>query len=144
MRAMRLHSIACTLVALAAAALLAACNRTAESPPPPLASAPAAPINVPAVPTQATDAWLGKWVGVEGLALEVSRGAEPGLYRLQVTLLDGTHSYEGRAEGNVIRFTRNGQPETLRAVTGDETGLKYLAGKKNCLMIKTAEGFCRD
>lgn len=91
-----------------------------------------------------TDAWIGKWIGVEGLVLDIQPAGEHGHYVLSVTLLDGTNSYDGTADGNVIRFTRNNRPESVRAATGDETGLKWLAGKQNCLMIQQGEGFCRD
>lgn len=90
-----------------------------------------------------TDAWVGKWVGPEGLALDVAPAAEPGGYRLTVTLLDGTDSYDGTVDGDVIRFTRDGVEETIRRANGDETGLKYLAGKQDCVVIKPGEGFCR-
>jgi len=91
-----------------------------------------------------TDGWVGKWIGVEGLVLDIQPAGERGHYVLSVTLLDGTNSYDGSADGDVIRFTRNGRPESIRAATGDETGLKWLAGKQNCLMIQQGEGFCRD
>lgn len=91
-----------------------------------------------------TDAWIGKWIGVEGLVLDVQPAGDPGNYVLSVTLLDGTKSYEGTAQGDAIRFTRDGRTETIRAATGDETGLKWLAGKQNCLMIQRGEGFCRE
>jgi len=90
-----------------------------------------------------TDAWTGKWIGVEGLALDIQPGDGPGKYALAVTLLDGTSNYEGTAAGETISFTREGKTETIRKATGDETGLKYLAGKTNCLMIRSGEGFCR-
>lgn len=91
-----------------------------------------------------TDAWMGKWLGAEGLVLNIQPAGEPGHYMLSVTLLDGTNSYEGTADGDMIRFVRNGRPESIRAATGDETGLKWLAGKQNCLMIREGEGFCRE
>jgi hypothetical protein len=91
-----------------------------------------------------TDAWIGKWIGVEGLVLDIQPAGEPGRYILSVTLLDGTKSYDGTADGDMIRFTRDGRSESIRTATGDETGLKWLAGKQNCLMIQQAEGFCRD
>ena len=91
-----------------------------------------------------TDAWIGKWIGVEGLVLDIQPAGEAGKYILSVTLLDGTKSYDGTAEGAIIRFTRDGRPESIRAATGNETGLKWLAGKQNCLMIREGEGFCRD
>ena len=91
-----------------------------------------------------TDAWAGKWIGVEGLMLDIQPSGEHGHYVVSVTLLDGTNSYDGTAEGDMIRFIRNGRPESIRAATGDETGLKWLAGKQNCLMIQQGEGFCRE
>lgn len=91
-----------------------------------------------------TDDWIGKWIGVEGLVLDIQPAGERGRYLLSVTLLDGTKSYEGSADGDVIRFIRDGRPESIRAATGDQTGLKWLAGKQNCLMIQQGEGFCRD
>ena len=91
-----------------------------------------------------TDAWVGKWIGVEGLVLDIQPAGERGRYVLSVTLLDGTKSYDGTADGDAIRFTRDGRPESIRAATGDQTGLKWLAGKQNCLMIQQGEGFCRD
>ena len=90
------------------------------------------------------DSWIGKWVGVEGLALDIEPGAEAGKYALTVTLMDGTSKYVGTADGETIRFTRGGKVETIKAVTGADTGLKYLATKDDCLMIKSGEGFCRD
>lgn len=99
--------------------------------------------NVAAAPLP-TDAWVGKWIGVEGLVLNIQPSGEKRHYVLSVTLLDGTKSYDGVADGDVIRFTRDGRPESIRAATGDETGLKWLAGKQNCVMIKQGEGFCRE
>ena len=102
---------------------------------------PTANVSAAALPT---DAWVGKWIGVEGLVLDIQSAGEPGRYILSVTLLDGTKSYDGTADGDMIRFTRDGRPESIRAATGDQTGLKWLAGKQNCLMIREGEGFCRD
>lgn len=87
--------------------------------------------------------WRGVWTGPEGLALEILDGDEPGGYHLNLTLLDGADSFDGTADGDVIRFTRDGVEETVRRGSGDETGLKYLAGKRDCLIIKSGEGFCR-
>ena len=90
------------------------------------------------------DAWTGKWTGVEGLALTIAPGESPETRKLTISLLDGTNSYAGTVKGDTITFERAGQTETIRAGTGAETGLKYLAGKQNCLVIKSGEGFCRD
>ncbi|WP_157217704.1 hypothetical protein [Flavisphingomonas formosensis] len=90
-----------------------------------------------------TDGWIGKWTGVEGLALDIAKGSGPGAYRLTLDLLDSHNVYEGEADGSVIRFRRGDVVETIRQVPGSETGLKWLADKPNCLMIKPGEGFCR-
>ena len=94
--------------------------------------------------TLPTDAWVGKWVGIEGTVLDIQPAGEAGHYVLSVTLLDGTNSYDGTAEGDMIRFARNNRSESVRAATGAATGLKWLADKQNCLMIQQGEGFCRD
>jgi len=91
-----------------------------------------------------TDAWVGRWMGVEGTVLDIQPAGEAGQYVLSVTLLNGTSSYDGTADGDAIRFTRDGRAESVRTATGAETGLKWLAEKQNCLMIQEGEGFCRD
>ncbi|SMF61272.1 hypothetical protein [Allosphingosinicella indica] len=94
----------------------------------------------------ATNGWLGRWTGPEGLFLTVEAGAASGTYDLVVKgdLDSEGDRFTGTAEGNTIVFTRNGTRETIRKASGDETGLKYLAGKADCVMIKPGEGFCRD
>jgi len=102
------------------------------------------PLPAPVASHAVTDGWIGRWTGVEGLVLTIGRTNEPGHYALTVSLLDGTDTYQGQADGDAIRFVRNGVEESIRHVSGDETGLKWLAGKRDCLMIKSGEGFCRD
>lgn len=144
-----------TTASLAAFLLLAACARGEDAKPIDnrlVADDAAAeetiddvdPTSNSTAPALPTDAWIGKWIGVEGLVLDIQPAGEPGRYVLSVTLLNGTNSYEGAADGDTIRFIRNGRPESIRAATGDDTGLKWLAGKQNCLMIQQGEGFCRD
>lgn len=96
----------------------------------------------PAVEDFATDAWLGKWVGVEGLVLVIDRGAGPGTYNLTISTMDGTTKHVGTADNTRIRFERSGT-EYIHAGKGSDTGLKWLADKNNCLIIKEGEGFCR-
>lgn len=46
----------------------------------------------------ATDAWIGRWIGVEGTYLEISAGGEPGAYALEMQYdLDNSGTFEGRA-----------------------------------------------
>jgi hypothetical protein len=87
--------------------------------------------------------WNGKWVGVEGLVLVIAPGPTAETRKLRVTLLDGTSDYIGTVADGAIKFVRGGKTETIHAGTGAETGLKYLADKDDCLIIKSGEGFCR-
>ena len=91
------------------------------------------------------DAWIGRWNGVEGTYLVVSKGDAPARYRLEMQYtLDDKGSFDGRGTDTGIAFTRPDGDQVLSASDGDATGLKYLAGKKDCLTVKSGEGYCRD
>jgi hypothetical protein len=122
--------------------LLATISKTAPTPVAPSA-APLAPIGAEtaAPPTLPTDAWVGTWTGVEGLRIDIAKeGAD---YKLHIFNMDGDAEYAGAPQGDVITFERAGKTETLRAGNGNDTGLKWLADKTNCLVIQPGEGFCR-
>ncbi len=91
---------------------------------------------------QATDKWLGQWNGPEGTFLKLEGGK--GKYQVTIQNLDGPRTFSGRAADDEIQFERDGVKETIRATNGVETGMKWLAGKTDCLTIKTGEGYCRD
>lgn len=95
-----------------------------------------------ASPVIPTDAWLGQWNGPEGTYLRLEGGR--GKYVVTIQNLDGPQSYPGSANGVQVQFERNGVKENIRATSGAETGMKWLSDKKNCLTIRTGEGFCRD
>lgn len=91
--------------------------------------------------------WAGLWVGVEGLFVEITL-TTPGTYELEMMgesedVKDNIRVPGRDAEGG-IAFERNGETLLLRSATGEETGLKWLEDKKNCLMVEEFEGFCRD
>ncbi|MDY6983112.1 MAG: hypothetical protein SV422_08495 [Pseudomonadota bacterium] len=90
----------------------------------------------------AADAWLGDWRGPEGTLLTIAGGQ--GVYRVTVRDLDGPRSFDGNAVPNGIAFTRDGVTETITATDGAGTGMKWLADKRDCLVIHPGEGFCRD
>ena len=138
-----------TMAAAAAAILLTGCEK-AEAPAPADTTTETVPVET--VPAEEADAaashrfasWAGKWTGVEGMYATITP-AEPGRYRLEMQSdLDTRGSYDGTDSEHGIRFTRGGEDLTLRRASGDETGLKYLAGKTDCLMVKPCEGYCRD
>lgn len=115
--------------------LLAAC---AKEPAAPAAAAPTASAVSSAVPAS----WVGKWNGVEGTWLEIA--STGGAWTVTVANLDGPRSFPATAADGTLSFERDGVRETLHATDGAGTGMKWLAEKRNCIAIKSGEGFCRD
>lgn len=90
----------------------------------------------------ATDQWVGHWKGPEGTFLEIS-GAQ-GKYQVIIQNLDGPITYPATSKEGKITFERNGLIETITPGDGQATGMKWLADKTNCLVIRSGEGFCKD
>lgn len=96
----------------------------------------------PAIPSY--DQWVGTWTGPEGLFVTIS---DEGKGRYTLTMqsdLDTRATYAGTATAQGIAFERGGKPKLLKKATGEDTGLKWLADKRDCLMVDAGEGFCRD
>lgn len=87
-------------------------------------------------------AWMGKWTGPEGTYMDLSLRDD--VYAVVIANLDGPLTFEGHATPAGISFEREGKAETIKAGNGIDTGMKWLADKKDCLVINTGEGFCRD
>ncbi|HET6526185.1 hypothetical protein [Sphingopyxis sp.] len=143
------------LASAAALVLLAGCEK-AEAPAPaptdttttevPVETAPpeTAEASDPATAPHRFASWAGKWTGVEGMYATITP-AEPGKYKLEMQSdLDTKGTYDGEDSEHGIRFKRGSEDLSLHRGNGDETGLKYLAGKKECLIVKEGEGYCRD
>lgn len=145
------------LAGAAALALLSGCQK-ADAPAP--ADTTTTEVPVETVPTETADtgegavdpaaashrfaSWAGKWTGVEGMYVTIT-AAEPGKYKLEMQSdLDTRGTYDGADSEHGIKFKRGAEELSLRRGSGDETGLKYLAGKKECLIVKSGEGYCRD
>ncbi|MEG3083889.1 hypothetical protein U1707_09580 [Sphingomonas sp. PB2P12] len=89
--------------------------------------------------------YTGRWIGVEGMFLDIAPTDTPGHYALTMQWdLDNKGKFDGIANGQTVGFIRNNVPETLRPTDGNATGLKYLFGKTDCLTVKPGEGYCRD
>jgi hypothetical protein len=138
----------------AALILLAGCEK-AEAPAPAETTTTEVPDETPA-PAETVEAadpataphrfasWAGKWTGVEGMYATITTAA-PGQYKLEMQSdLDTKGTYDGSDSEHGIKFKRGDEELSLRRGSGDETGLKYLAGKKECLIVKEGEGYCRD
>lgn len=139
------------LVSAAALLLLAGCEK-AEAPAPAPAATATAEIAAETTPYAGAEAaaphrfasWAGKWTGVEGMYATITT-ARPGQYKLEMQSdLDTKGIYDGSDSEGGILFKRGTETLTLAASTGDATGLKYLAGKKDCLKVKDGEGYCRN
>lgn len=92
-------------------------------------------------PAVASD-YAGKWQGVEGTSLEITPQGDA--YRIIVTNLDGPREFTGTAADGGIQFMRDGATLVIRKGSGEETGMKWLAGKTNCVVVAANEGYCRD
>jgi uncharacterized lipoprotein YbaY len=88
------------------------------------------------------ESWLGQWDGPEGTYMILTK--EGPAYSVAIRSLDGVQTYEGVASGDHIEFKREGATETIRAGSGVQTGMKWLADKKNCVVVKSGEGYCRQ
>lgn len=94
------------------------------------------------VEAKADAAYLGRWIGVEGMFLNVTK--RDGGVKLEMQWdLDHKGSFDGTITAEGIAFTRDGKDLVLKPTDGDATGLKYLAGKKDCLTVASGEGYCR-
>ena len=132
------------LVATAISCLLvSACKKVEEVPVADATEAVTVPEQTVTAMVDVAD-WAGKWTGPEGLYVIVTPGTEGKIALEMQSDLDTKGSYEGTATADGISFKRGDEMLMLKQATGDQTGLKYLAGKKNCLMVKSGEGFCRD
>lgn len=96
----------------------------------------------PDKPSAEPDKWIGRWNGPEATSMLIAGGK--GEYDITISDLNGPRRYKGTASGARIDFSRDGSSESIRATTGSETGMKWLADKSNCLTIRYGEGFCRD
>ncbi len=130
------------LASAAALVVLAGCEK-AEAPAPAPADTAATEVPAETAPpagAEATDpataphrfaSWAGKWTGVEGMYATITT-AEPGKYKLEMQSdLDTKGTYDGIDSEHGIKFKRGADELSLTRASGDEIGLKYLAGKRN-------------
>ncbi|MGO2391295.1 MULTISPECIES: hypothetical protein [unclassified Halomonas] len=137
-----------TALALSTIILISGCS--SESEPPASSASTSDTATEQSQPDyETTDQWVGRWTGVEGLFLEISKDepAGPGHYLLEMQYgLDAEQSgtFEGQATDEGISFSRDDGQQLLRAGDGEATGMKWLAEKEDCLVVATGEGYCRD
>ncbi|MFD1950201.1 hypothetical protein ACFSGX_05405 [Sphingomonas arantia] len=95
--------------------------------------------------TETAVSFVGTWTGPEGLSFEVEPVASGGFRVRNQDTLDEKTMFDARQEGGTLRFVRRGQALVARPGTGAETGFKWLANKRDCLIVQAGvEGYCRD
>lgn len=159
MKALPLLFVVASLVACsdrpAAADASAPAEDQSATMPPPNESAPAQPDAAgadaaPATPPTSADSaqtkasYLGRWTGVEGMYLVVASKPGGGVTLDMQWDLDNKGTFDGSVTAEGLRFMRNGVAESAVHTDGNATGLKYLAGKQDCLTVKPGEGYCKD
>ena len=122
------------LIAVAVSASLVGCGKSNQTPGPAVVN----PANV----VDASTPLLGRWNGPEGTFLLLE--GEGGKYVVTVQNLDGPRTFDGKEEGGKITFLRDGKMTTIQPTNGAGTGMKWLAGRKDCIVIAPGEGYCRD
>ncbi len=108
------------------------------------ANAPPATPPASADITQTEGSYLGRWTGVEGMYLVVASKPGGGVTLDMQWDLDNKGTFDGSVTAEGLRFVRNGVAESAVHTDGEATGLKYLAGKQDCLTVKPGEGYCKD
>ncbi len=117
--------------------------RAPATPPEPTPTPTPAP-GASATPLAGATRYLGRWTGVEGMYLVVTDPRQGDVTLEMQYDLDHKGSYPGTVTPDGIRFQRGEETLLLRPGDGDATGLKWLAGKQDCLIVRAGEGYCRD
>jgi hypothetical protein len=125
------------LLPLLSLCLFIGCASNDNRPAAPAQSAPTGSTS----PASVTDRWVGKWRGPEGTFLQIAGGG--GEYTITIRNLDGPRTFDGFRSEDRIAFVRDGAAESIRAGSGAATGMKWLADKSDCLVVKPGEGYCR-
>lgn len=126
-----------TLILLFTLSVLAACDKTAQTPSATLTEKP----NSAVTEKRAADAWLGKWTGPEGTHLEILQEGDK--YKVAILDLDTVRTFDAVSTQSGLSFERNGITESITPGSGPDTGMKWLMDKSNCLVVKVGEGYCR-
>ena len=102
------------------------------------------PVSSSGVSSTTASSFTGKWTGPEGTSLTITPlGVGTSNYTVTVQNLDGPRDFPGSGTDAGITFTRDGKTLTIHHGSGADTGMKWLADKKDCLVVDANEGYCR-
>ncbi|MFT4090636.1 MAG: hypothetical protein QM645_07885 [Asticcacaulis sp.] len=127
-------------LAIGTIGIASACSAQKDEPPLPPEAA-AISVAASSAATVGSD-FVGRWNGPEGTYAEITalgRG-----YEVSLQNLDGLRSFKGSVEGDGIRIERDGEALLVVHGSGMDTGMKWLMDKRDCIVVKTGEGYCRD
>lgn len=91
--------------------------------------------------------YVGQWKGPEGTLLTItpaSGGDDAHRFDVAIRDLDRTRHFSGTLEDDGVHIERDGKNLIIHQGNGQETGMKWLADKQNCLVVDANEGYCRD
>jgi hypothetical protein len=94
-------------------------------------------------PSLTAQDYLGHWQGVEGTSMTIAP-AGAGKFTVVITDLDRSKSSIAELKKDGLHMQRGGMAHVIVPGNGDATGMKWLAGKTNCLVVAAHEGYCRD
>ena len=86
--------------------------------------------------------YVGQWRGPEGTGLTITPA--DGGYDVVIRNLDGPRDFRGDLRDDGLHIERDGKALVIHPGDGDATGMKWLAGKQDCLVVDANEGYCRD
>jgi hypothetical protein len=89
-----------------------------------------------------SDGLVGRWGGVEGAFLDITPDSNRFTINI-MTLEQRIATYSGIAVDSSIQLSINNKKIIIQKATGNETGMKWLAGKNNCITVSGSGGYCR-
>ncbi|WON83877.1 MULTISPECIES: hypothetical protein [Chromobacterium] len=100
------------------------------------------------LPVEASDLkhidWAGKWLGVEGMYLNITPSNDHYQLEMQFDLDSMVYRGAGLDDQKGIVFIRDNNKYILRAGPGNQSGLKGLNSLRDCLIVVSGEAYCRD
>ena len=88
------------------------------------------------------EVYTGKWTGPEGTSLTITPVGKA--FDVVIQNLDGPRTFSGTLKDDGLHITRDTIPLVIHKGSGQETGMKWLADKSDCVIIAPNEGYCRD
>lgn len=86
----------------------------------------------------------GRWLGANGTILTLAKEKDDAYSVVIRTASNDEDDLPATESNGKLQFRRQNIVETITPGKGKDTGVPELAGKRDCLIIKAGEGYCRD